>query len=366
MGTSSADPFALSQYASDGLALVAALEGDSDALTAALSALRSSASPFVPYLGDAGSVQADLVGDWQHLDESAGDVANGFFAANPELSEHGMRDGIVLRPNVEPSNNSFSLLVRFSALPADVLVDVANVQLDDMLRLNQTPWTQVTAGDPWGIGGSTTEVNVLTALCVNGDASLAWLGTEVPGRHGTNLERLLRYNPHTDDPALGGALAHVVDSGLQHPDFGRSDALFEIAVDTIGDQDMVNFGDQMLPVLGEGARTHMDQLAARTNEVMSGTPGRPDQDSARALYNVYYFLEEVMADDTAANSVYRGGWQYVQDVLGSDTGDGFGGESRRIGGLMGLITEADENVVHRRLPTPASRPARASSPGWAW
>ena len=100
MGTSSANPFALSRYSADGVGLVAALKADADGITASLSALRASASPFVSHVGDPDAVLADLVGDWLHLDEFAGDVANAFFAANPELGERG-RDGIVLRMSDE-------------------------------------------------------------------------------------------------------------------------------------------------------------------------------------------------------------------------------------------------------------------------
>jgi hypothetical protein len=77
--------------------------------------------------------------------------------------------------------------------------------------------------------------------------------------------------------------------------------------------------------------------------VMPSTVGDVDQNAQQGLYNAHDFLKVLMADDDAANSVYRGGLEFVQAALSSDTGDGFGGESRQIGGLMGLVTEADEN-----------------------
>jgi hypothetical protein len=195
------------------------------------------------------------------------------------------------------------------------------------------------------------EINILDALGANQDASLDWLGMKnpgdgtiyYPGRTATNMEMLLRYSPNTIDPGLGDALATVVDNGLEHWDSDRSDALFEIVVDTVADRDGVHF-DQLLPTLGEGARTHIDQLADRTHEVMPSTVGDVDQNAQQGLYNAHDFLKVLMADDDAANSVYRGSLEFVRASLSSDTGDGFGGESRQIGGLMGLVTEADENA----------------------
>jgi hypothetical protein len=83
----------------------------------------------------------------------------------------------------------------------------------------------------------------------------------------------------------------------------------------------------------------MDQLAARTNEVMSALrPARPD--SAR-FCTTRTTSSRRSADDTAANSVYCGGLS-TQDVLGSDTGTV--GMSPAASG-SGLITEADENAA---------------------
>jgi hypothetical protein len=499
MGTSSANPTKLSTYATDGRGLTDALRTKSTGVSGALAALRSSGSPHLPALGTPDATLADLVGDWQHLDEFAGDVANGFFQANqglldrpgangldrvltlddgrllrlgqlgyadrdtaiaeanrlatdlrnalndrdlsPDdvaaLSARAARgqydpafavtlvqslgvDGLVRVPAMiearwprgdgawghrqllpfatvlgtamdtraatrdldrkdpdnqylapgdrlspawvdrfttfwqpddfqRPNNFHYSLLVKDADLPTDVLVKVADRQLDYLLAHDATP-TAYQNAHPWGIQASTAEVNILSALGENKDASLQWLDQKspgdgslgYPGRTATNLEMLLRYNPNTDDPTLGAKLATVVDNGLQHWNDG-SDRLFDIAVDTVGDQDAVHF-DQLLPVLGEGARTHIDQLAARTNEVLPTTTGQADRNALQPLYDAHDFLEVLMTDDTAADAVYQGGLDYVRSRVSGDTGDGFGGESRSIGALVGLITEADENA----------------------
>lgn len=547
MGTSSANPYKLSAYSTDGLELVGTLTTSSTALAGALTSLRASGSPHVPALPTADATLTDLVGDWQHLDEFAGDVAHGFFEANQRLTDRPLgvdqRDTLVLTvddttllakgavgyadrdvavaeagrlaadlkaamdgraPSAEqmaalsaqaargqhdpafsvtfletmgvdrlarvpalienawpggdrgqspgwgqqqllpfaailttamgtraatrdldrhdpdnadladadrlsegwvdeftsfwqpddfrqPNNFHYSLLVKAAELPTDVMVEVADRQLDYLLAHDATP-TPYRNGLPWGTRDSTAELNILGALGANKDASLQWLDMKspgdgtlgYPGRTVTNLEMLLSYAPNTDDPVLGSGLATVLDNGLQHWD-DRSDRLFDLTVDTIGRQDEVHF-DGLLPVLGEGARTHMDQLAARTGEVLAVTPGGTNQDGLAPLHNAHDFLKVLMADDTAANSVYRGGLEYVQSRVSADTGDGFGGESRAIGGLMGLITEADENaavaVTEQRIAsresfvkgtnllkdvvglTPAGIPARAAAVGF--
>jgi hypothetical protein len=499
MGSSSANPFKLGRYSSDGLALVATLKPQAETVASAVGALRGSSSPYLPALGEPDATLTDLVGDWHHLDEFTGDVANAFFQANQNLGERpltqaqmdamvlsmgnesilrlghvgyadrdvaiaaanqltqdiraAMEDGIgadeldgladratrgqfdpafavtfvegmgvdgmvripalieaawpdgeygdnpgwgqerlapfatllttamdtrAATPQIDrqdpnnqdladgdrlgegwvdeftgfwqadefdqPNNLHYSLLVEHAALPTDVLVDVANHQLDYLLAHDATPISYMN-GIPWGHEDSMAEVNILDALGANRDASLEWLGMNnpgdgtvyYPGRTATNMEMLLRYHPNTVDPTLGDALATVVDNGLQHWDRGESARLFDIAVDTVGDQDAVHF-DALLPTLGEGARDHMDLLVDRTDERLG------DEEATRALHDAHDFLKVLMDDDAAANSIYQGGLEYVQDSLDSDSGGGFTGQAIKIGGLMGLITEADENA----------------------
>ncbi|HEY8524316.1 MAG TPA: hypothetical protein VIL48_05090 [Acidimicrobiales bacterium] len=506
MPTSSANPQKLSRYSSDGLAMVERLRTKSNSVTSAIESLSSSRSRHLPSLGDAHTRFADLVGDWQHLDEFAGDVANAFYNAdrngNPGRNydmvmtlsdsvimanghvgyadrdvaiaeaerlardmQRTMEDGRVSREEMEafaaraqrgmydpafsvsfaetmgpdgmagipamierawpdgdrgrnpdwgrtqllpfatvlttamdtrraneqidlhdpdnanladedrlseewvddfvdfwqpddfqqPNNLHYSLLVRYADLPADVLVDIGNRQLDYMLAHDATP-TSYMNGFPWGPEDSTAEINILTALGNNQDASALWLSDTnpgdgtlgYPGRTCTNMELLLRYNPTiggaTDNPLLANALDRVVDNGLQHWDEDLSDPLFETVIDTVADEGAVHF-DALVPTLGEGARTHIDQLANRTNEVLPENAGQPDANALRPLHNAHDFLRVIMADDEAATSVYRGSLEYVRDQLRGDTGDGLGGESRRIGALMGLVTEADENAA---------------------
>lgn len=503
MGTSSANPFKLSSYATGGLELIGALKPKATDVVTAIQSLAASGSRHVPALGDAHTRLDDLVGDWQHLDEFAGDVASGFFAANTDLGERPLtdaqmnnmvlsmddgtlmsrghvgyadrdvaiaeaqqlaqdmegtlEDGRVSQEEMEgfaaraargqydpafsvafvedlgvngvanipamierawpdgdrgrnpewgptqlapfamvlttamdtraatedidrqdpdnqnladqdrlgegwvdeftdfwqpddfdqPSNLHYSLMVEYADLPTDVLVDIGNTQLDYMLAHDASP-TPYMNGAPWGIEDSTAEINILTAIGANQDASADWLGSQNQNRTVNNMALLLEYNPTvgyaTDNPLLGNALSTVVDNGLQHWDSDRSDPLFETVIDTVAGEGEVHF-QELVPTLGEGARTHIDQLADRTNEALPSAAGEVDENALQPLYNAHDFTKILMEDDTAATSIYRGSLEYVQDQLDGNTGEGLGGESRRIGALMGLVTEADENAA---------------------
>jgi hypothetical protein len=507
VGTSSANPFKLSSYSSETLTLVTTLRPKATAVTNAIAALRRSSSPYVPALGAGDATLADLVGDWLHLGDFTGDVANAFFQADQNLGERPLTeeqrnnmvisldddriltlghvgyadrdvaiaeakrlvqdmngtmtdgrlskeemadfaararrgqndpafsvafvegmgvDGMVKIPHMiemawpdgdrgrnrgwgqemlapfaavlgtamdtraatrtldrhdpdnenladsdrlseawvdefesfwqpddfhSPNNFHLSLLVKNADLPTDVLVNVANRQLDYLLAHDATP-TPYRNGLPWGIADSAAEINILGALGKNDDASLQWLSATnpgdgtlgYPGRTANNMTLLLSYHPNTDNPLLGQSLATVVDNGLQHWDQSKSDPLFETVIDTVGPQGKVYF-QELLPTLGEGARTHIDQLAARTNEVLPSAVGQNDQNALRPLYNAHDFTKVLMGDDAAATAVYQGTLDYMEHRLAADTGDGLGGEARAIGGLVGMVTEADENAA---------------------
>ena len=170
---------------------------------------------------------------------------------------------------------------------------------------------------PWGIEDSMAEINILDALGANHDASLDWLGMKnpgdgtiyYPGRTATNMEMLLRYTQHDrSDPrrrVRGQSSTTACSTGS-----AKSDALFEVVIDTVGDQDGVDF-DELLPTLGEArARTHIDQLADRTHEVMPSAVGDVDENAQQGLYNAHDFLKVLMDNDDAANSVYRGSHEF--------------------------------------------------------
>jgi hypothetical protein len=78
-GTSSADPFLMSTYATDGTAMATTLADKATALGDAAHAL-TSAGESIAGLANLVTAVADLAADWYHRDELAGDVAAGFLA----------------------------------------------------------------------------------------------------------------------------------------------------------------------------------------------------------------------------------------------------------------------------------------------
>lgn len=87
---SSADPAALSQFATATLDALTALRARSDAATRSLDTLASARSDVdLPGTGDVTAELADLVTDWEHLGTFARDVANGFYSLLGEVGYHG-------------------------------------------------------------------------------------------------------------------------------------------------------------------------------------------------------------------------------------------------------------------------------------
>jgi hypothetical protein len=89
MGTSSADPHKLDEYATEGVELVSALRTKVNDVTDALDALSASSSEHLPQYPGLDEMVTDLVDDWAHQDEFVGDVAHGFFEADDGRHESG-------------------------------------------------------------------------------------------------------------------------------------------------------------------------------------------------------------------------------------------------------------------------------------
>lgn len=127
MGTSSANPDKLDSYSTGGLDLVETLRTRSNAVTDALATLRASSSHHVPALGDADAQLSDLVGDWQHLDEFVGDVAQGFFAANQTVGPRSLV--------VTVDDGVLATLGEIGYADRDEAIDAANAMADELERL---------------------------------------------------------------------------------------------------------------------------------------------------------------------------------------------------------------------------------------
>lgn len=233
---------------------------------------------------------------------------------------------------------AYSEVVVAAALPADVLVRVGNNQLDGMLSGERTGHHELHAG-----------TNILTAIGESSQASLDWLASErIAGRGSgtTNLQLLLEYEVRpaavgrgfVPPPGLGDALATVVDAGLQHPTREESDPLFRTAVETVAAEGEVHY-DELKPVLGEAARTHIDQLANSTTAPEEEGGTWPGEDDSVA------FLEAIMDNDEATEAVYKGATEFIAASVADSLATNGPLDAEGIGGVAGLVTVADANVA---------------------
>lgn len=126
-GTSSANPNKLSRYSTDGLAMIETLKAKATALNDAAVTLANCSSPHLGRLGTAHTDLVDLAGDWFHLDEFAGDVANGFFKAN---GAHPSPDGVV-----SLADSTIAYLGQLGYADRDVAIAKANEMADELYRL---------------------------------------------------------------------------------------------------------------------------------------------------------------------------------------------------------------------------------------
>lgn len=92
-GTSSANPAKLRSYSEDGLDLITALQPKARTVVQMIQSLARQGYPRP--LGDVHTRFQDLVADWYHLDEFAGDVADGFFRASRGPNRGLPLDGVV-------------------------------------------------------------------------------------------------------------------------------------------------------------------------------------------------------------------------------------------------------------------------------
>jgi hypothetical protein len=79
---SSANPFKLARYSTDGLTMLATLRTKAETVDTTLDTLTASTSEYVPRMGGVDQELLDLVGDWEHLDTFAGAVAQAFVRAD--------------------------------------------------------------------------------------------------------------------------------------------------------------------------------------------------------------------------------------------------------------------------------------------
>lgn len=238
----------------------------------------------------------------------------------------------------------YSVLVRESELPTDVLVRVGNHQLDDMLTTDN--WRPNVAS------------NIMQAIGDDPDASLQWLrSNDIDGDGGaTNMELLLRVeHPHGPDVhGLGNAMAEVVDNGIGHADVERADGLFEIAVRTVASEDHVHY-DPVRDVLAHSVGDHMDVIDRMINDGWYDTAedGVPSDGAVREpsddFFEVHDFLREMVEEEGAPDAVRLAVYEYVGDEMmsGLDTANADDRTQRleEAGHVLGVLTHAEANAA---------------------
>jgi len=133
-GTSSANPTKLTKYSTDGLAMIETLKAKAAALNDAATSLAQNTSPHMGRLGTTHTDLLDLVGDWFHLDEFAGDVAQGFLlAGGAGRRDRALADGVVLTFD----DGQIARLGQVGYADRDVAIAEANAMADELYRLQQ-------------------------------------------------------------------------------------------------------------------------------------------------------------------------------------------------------------------------------------
>jgi hypothetical protein len=137
MPTSSANPFKLRQYSTDGLAMVAALRPHATAVAGAVGTLTASGNRHLPALGDAHTRFADLVDDWYHLDEFVGDVAHGFFQANSGLTDTPLTPEQMAGMVLSLDDGQLARQGQVGYADRDVAIAAADAMADELERLRR-------------------------------------------------------------------------------------------------------------------------------------------------------------------------------------------------------------------------------------
>lgn len=133
----------------------------------------------------------------------------------------------------------------------------------------------------------------------------------------------------TDD-AADERLAALVDD-LQHAQGPDSDRLFAMAIDVVATGGDVPGG--LARRRGQQTRGHVDQLVSLATDVSS--------ESSANLCAAFNFTRSLIRSG-AADLIYAAGLEHIRERLARASGTGLGGEAISIGGLVGLVTAADD------------------------
>ena len=216
-GTSSANPAKLREYSTTGLDMVDTLRSKAEAVTRALDALAGSRSRHVPDLGDAGSRFTDLVGDWHHLDDFVGDVAQGFSEADSSggvvtvsdadiarLGRVGFADRDEAIEAAQEAQRELEALLRRN--PSELSDEELQRVFDLIERGQYDPAFAVTFSEGLGVDGYVDAMNMLQYHFQDDHAEMPEAGLAMAAVLGTTLNTALdtvyQDEEDYDDPEL--------------------------------------------------------------------------------------------------------------------------------------------------------------------
>jgi hypothetical protein len=235
MGTSSADPHKLDEYATEGVELVSALRTKVNDVTDVLDALGASSSEHLPQYPGLDEMLTDLVDDWAHQDEFVGDVAHGFFAAN------GGADSTEAGTVLEFDNETLLTMGEIGYADRDAAIAAAEEMAEELDRLRE----------PEG-GVSALEMDVFVAMAGRGqyDSAFAVTFSEQVGVEGyADATAMFEYAYNDRDGR------EVVDA---IPQVGVLSTLLTTALDTVPRGENDEYRDPSNADLPEDARLGSD------------------------------------------------------------------------------------------------------------
>jgi hypothetical protein len=259
MGTSSADPHKLDEYATEGVELVSALRTKVNDVTDALDALSASSSEHLPQYPGLDEMLTDLVDDWAHQDEFVGDVAHGFFEADDGRHEVG--------EVIQVADSTLLAEGEIGYADRDVAIAEAEEMAEELDRLQEE-------------GASAEEMDQFVAMAERGqyDPAFAVMFSEQAGVDGyADATALIRDTYADEGRDLGDAI----------PQVAVLSTVLTTALDTLPRGENDEYRDSSNADLPAGARLDSDFVYDLTRGYEPGTSRVPSARTATRAWTTY-------------------------------------------------------------------------------
>jgi hypothetical protein len=280
MGTSSADPHKLDEYATEGVELVSALRTKVNDVTDALEALSASNSEHLPQYPGLDEMLTDLVDDWAHQDEFVGDVAHGFYEADDGRHESG--------EVIQVADSTLLTEGEIGYADRDVAIAEAEEMAEELDRLQEE-------------GASSEEMDDFVAMAERGqyDPAFAVTFSEQAGVDGyADATALIRDTYADEGRDLGDAI----------PQVAVLSTVLTTALDTLPRGENDEYRDSSNADLPAGARLDSDFVYDLTRGYEPGDfegPERPDSHAGLDDLSVLIGLSDPPTDVAIDIAEYR-------------------------------------------------------------